>query len=167
VAKLTQDYQPYVGKTETTESKLVLANLNQAMDAQIDALARATALADAANKPALMERLTQVYEDRNKKKDGVDQLVAGILAKPLPDPPKPITELPSTPTPGTPPAGTSGASGNGTAAGSAVGSSTTGSPKPTSTAPTSNIKPATPGTTPAKPTATPTPRPRQRANHRG
>ncbi|HXT61926.1 MAG TPA: hypothetical protein VN696_02720 [Pyrinomonadaceae bacterium] len=167
VAKLTQDYQPFVGKSETTESKLVLANLNQAMDAQIDALARATALADAANKPALMERLTQVYEDRNKKKDGVDQLVAGILAKPLPDPPKPITELPSTPTPGTPPVGTSGASGNGSAAGSAAGSSTTGSPKPTSTAPTSNIKPATPGTTPAKPTATPTPRPRQRANHRG
>src|ERR1041384_727816 len=96
VDKLTNDYKAFIGKPETTESKLVLANLNAAMDAQIDALARATALADAANKPALMERLSDVYKDRNKSINGLNELVAGILSKPLPDQPKPITELPAT-----------------------------------------------------------------------
>ena len=96
VDKLTTDYKPFVGKPETTESKLVLANLNQAMDAQIDALARAAALAAATDKPAVMERLTEVYKFRTKSTNGLNELVAGILSKPLPDPPKPITELPST-----------------------------------------------------------------------
>src|SRR5438067_3016511 len=106
VGKLAKDYEPFVGKEETTESKLVLANLNQAIDVQIDALARATALADAANKPALMARLTDVYKERHKSDTaGLNELVAGILAKPLPDQPKPITTLP---TPMTTPA-TSGA----------------------------------------------------------
>jgi hypothetical protein len=96
VDKLTNDYKAFIGKPETTESKLVLANLNQAMDAQIDALARAAALADAANKPALTGRLTDVYKDRYKSTNGLNELLAGILSKPLPDEPKPITELPAT-----------------------------------------------------------------------
>src|SRR5947207_11368446 len=38
VAKLTEDYKIFLDKPETNESKLVLANLNQAIDRQIDAL---------------------------------------------------------------------------------------------------------------------------------
>ena len=171
VEKLTKDYGAYVGKPETTESKLVLANLNQAMDAQIDALARATALADAANKPALLARLTDVYKDRNHSDTGLNDLVTGVLTKPLPDAPKPITELP-TPTPSPTPGGTSATPGSsagstGAAPGNGAGATST---RPSSTTPTtSSSKPATSGTTtPAKPTASPTPKPRQRrANHRG
>ncbi|HEY3102972.1 MAG TPA: hypothetical protein VGJ69_05235 [Pyrinomonadaceae bacterium] len=174
VAKLTEDYKAYVGKPETTESKLVLANLNQAMDAQIDALARATALADAANKPALLARLTDVYKDRNHSDTGLNDLVTGVLAKPLPDAPKPITELPTPPTPSPTPGGTSatptGSAPTGSAPGNGASStSNTAKPSTTGTPTTSSSKPATSGTTtPAKPTASPTPKPRQRrANHRG
>jgi hypothetical protein len=164
VAKLTADYQQYIGKPETTESKLILANLNQAIDLQIDALARATALADAANKPALMERLTELYKFRNKSDTGLDGLLAGVLSKPLPDVPAPITTLPepaATPTPT--PAGSGSAapagSGNGGASRS-PGPVSTGSGK-TSTTTTTNPPAAT-----SKPSPTPKPKPR-RSNHRG
>lgn len=174
VDKLTKDYQPFIGKPETTESKLVLANLNQATDAYIDALARATALVDAANKPAFMERLTAVYKTRHTSEAGVEtglnELIANVLSKPLPDPPKPITTLP-TPTAMPTPASTGGAPGA----------------APTSAAPTSTARPSTnasstgagsrssgtssPGAQTgggAKPAASPTPKPRsRRTNHRG
>ena len=53
VAKLAKDYEAYIGKPESDESKLVLANLNQAIDRQIDAFARAAALStDPADKKA-------------------------------------------------------------------------------------------------------------------
>jgi hypothetical protein len=169
VAKLTADYQPYIGKPETTESKLVLANLNQAIDLQIDALARATALADAANKPALMERLTELYKFRNKSDTGLDGLLAGVLSKPVPDVPAPITTLPEpTASPTPTPAGSGGAapggaapagSGNGGASRS-LGPVSTGSGK-TSTTTTTNPPAAT-----SKPSPTPKPKPR-RSNHRG
>jgi hypothetical protein len=167
VDKLTAQYQPFVGKPETTESKLVLANLNQAIDAQIDALARATALAAAADKPALMDRLTELYKFRTKSETGVNELVAGVLAKPLPDPPKPITELPSTPTTSPGATSTTPANGSNGAAPTSSGGTSASSPKPAATGtPTGSTKPAASGsTTPAKPT--PTPKPRQRANHRG
>jgi hypothetical protein len=56
VAKLTADYQAFVGKPESNESKLVKANLNQAIDRQIDAFARAAAYStNAADKAAIME----------------------------------------------------------------------------------------------------------------
>jgi hypothetical protein len=162
VAKLTEAYKEHVGKPETDQSKLILANLNQAIDRQIDALARAAALADAANKPPLMERLTELYEFRNKTKQGVDQLVAGVLSKPLPEPPTPITTLPT-------PAGTGGASA-GTPPGNTFPSGSGNAANPSSTAPANaGSKPASTGapTTPAKPTASPTPRPKQRrSNHR-
>jgi hypothetical protein len=155
VDKLTNDYKDFVGKPETTESKLVLANLNQAMDAQIDALARAAALADAANKPALMQRLTDVYKDRNKSTNGLNELVAGILSKPLPDQPKPITELPATASSSNTTAnsginGTSGISGTSNG-GKPVGNSLTTSPTG------KNGTGAANGTGTAKPTASPTP----------
>ncbi len=163
VDKLTSQYQAYVGKPETTESKLVLANLNQAIDAQIDALARATALAAPADKSALMSRLTELYKFRTKSDTGLNELVAGVLAKPLPDPPKPITELPATTTPGA----TSATPGTGSSGSAPTGGGSSSKPAATGTSAGSNKPPTSGTTTPAKPTATPTPKPRQRANHRG
>ena len=96
-AKLTEEYEAkYKGHDETPESKLVAANIDQMIDAQIDALARGVAVATvAADKKALMDELTTLYKYRHKSDAGLDQLVAGILAKPLPDVPAPITSLPA------------------------------------------------------------------------
>jgi tetratricopeptide (TPR) repeat protein len=117
VAKLTGDYQAFVGKPESTESKLVKANLNQAIDRQIDAFARAAALATAADKAAIMEVLTGLYKDRMTNTEGLNDLVAHVLEKPVPDLPTPITTLPAatTSTPAT----------NGATNGSTNGSGTT------------------------------------------
>ena len=103
VAKLTQDYQGYVGKPESTESKLVKANLNQAIDRQIDALARAAALStNDADKKAIMEVLSGLYKDRNGNETGLTDLLAKVLSTPVPDLPTPITTLPAaTSTPAT------------------------------------------------------------------
>jgi hypothetical protein len=95
VAKLTADYQAFVGKPESNESKLVKANLNQAIDRQIDAFARAAALATAADKAAIMEVLTGLYKDRMSNTEGLNDLVAHVLEKPVPDLPTPITSLPA------------------------------------------------------------------------
>ncbi len=165
VEKLTADYQPFIGKPETNESKLVLANLNQAIDLQIDALARATALADAANKAALMERLTEIYKFRYKgTTDGLDSMLAGVLQKPVPDVPPPITTLPeptATPTPtpttgGAAPAGTAPANTGNGAGSRSIGTVSTGAGK-------TGSAPATTPSTTAKPSSTPKPKPR---NHR-
>ena len=165
-AKLTNDYKPFVGQTETPESKLVLANLNQVIDRQIDALARAAALADATNKKAIMDELTDLYKYRNKSETGLNELVASVLSKPLPDVPTPLTSLPSTPssTPAADSTGTPGSAQPGTTGGTkAAGNGAASTGVPTKTTPT----PAT-GTPAgsAKPTASPTPIKKPRANHR-
>jgi len=170
VEKLTADYQPFIGKPETTESKLILANLNQAIDLQIDALARATAYADAANKPALMERLTELYKFRNKTDTGLDKLLAEVQTKPLPDIPAPITALPE-PTATPTPAPASGGGGNNTTGGAAPGGSTTNGSTSRSLGPVNSgaAKTGTTTTTTAPPAATakPTPKPKpRRSNHR-
>ena len=104
VTKLANDYKVFVGKDETPESKLALANLNQVIDRQIDALARAAAVAtNPADKKNVMDVLTGIYKDRNKSEAGLNELVAGILAKPIPDVPTPLTSLP---TPASTPAAT-------------------------------------------------------------
>ena len=172
VAKFAADYktQADAGKTvDSPEIKLVVANLNQAFDAQIDAFARAAAVSTSpADKQAFMKVLAEVYKDRNKTDATPEQLntlVASALSKPIPDAPKTITELPAG---SSTPAGTSTTPTNGSGnASPAAGSSNTGAAKPAATAPTTGPgKPAASGsTTPAKPT--PTPKPRQRANHRG
>lgn len=103
VAKLTEDYKKYIGQPESTESKLVLANLNQAIDRQIDAFARAAALStNPADKKAIMEVLSGLYKDRNKSDAGLNELVASVLSTPVPDVPTPITTLPSQPASSTP-----------------------------------------------------------------
>lgn len=126
VAKLAEDYKKFIGQPESTDSKLVKANLNQAIDRQIDAFARAAAYStNAADKAAIMEVLTGLYKDRNSNTDGLNDLVAHVTEKPVPDFPTPITTLPaaaSTPS-------TSGATTNGSTNGSTPAAST-GAKKP-------------------------------------
>ena len=172
VDKFAKDYKALAdaGKpVDSPEIKLVVANLNQAFDAQIDAFARAAAVSTApADKQAFMKVLGEVYKDRNHADATPDQLntlVASALSKPVPDAPKTLTELPAgSATPSGSSATPTSGGGNGS---TTAGSSSAGSARPTTTAPTSGTtKPAASGTTtPAKPTATP--KPRQRANHRG
>lgn len=173
VAKLTADYKVFVGKDETPESKLVLANLNQVIDRQIDALARAAALStNAADKKAVMDQLSELYKYRNKSETGLNELVASVLSKPLPDMPTPLTSLP-TPTPVSTPATTGSQPGmTGSTQPATSGAtkpvsnttSTTGQNKATSTTGTGTQTGNK--TTGAKPAASPTPKPR-RSNHRG
>ena len=142
VAKLADEYKKFVGQDVTTESKLALENLNQAIDRQIDALARAAALAsNAADKKSVMDVLAGIYKDRNKTDAGLNEKVASILSTPLPGVPMPITTLP-TPTPASTPSndgpGTSGATSsntgtngqNKTGATGAQNNKTTGGAKP-------------------------------------
>jgi len=139
-AKMSEEYKRlYQGKDETPESKLMLANINQIIDRMIDAYARAVALATAAEykdvKVGWNESLTTWYKYRNSDKtDGMDQLVAGVLAKPLPPEPTPLTSLPATTPAVTTPAGNSGTPANGNGAAPATttpaGAKPAGTPKP-------------------------------------
>ena len=67
----------------------------------IDAYARAVALAGtdaqfATQKPLWLESLTTWYKYRNNNSDtGMTEFIAGVLAKPLPPEPSPITVLPA------------------------------------------------------------------------
>jgi hypothetical protein len=160
LAKLADEYETkFKGKDESPESKLALANIYQIMDRQIDALARAVALATGNDKTTYMAALTQVYTDRNKSANGLPELVASVLNKPIPDVPTPLTTLPaSTPSTNASPA-TSGSPVNGATGGAKTNGQTTGQNK-TGTASAS-------GTGSAKPAATPTPAGKKpRSNHR-
>jgi hypothetical protein len=133
-AKLSDDYkQRFQGKDETPESKLALANINQIVDRMIDAYARAVALATDAKfadqKKTWQTLLTDWYKYRYQKEDGMNELVAGILSKPLPPEPTPLTSLPAAPA-ATPSAGST--SGTGPASGATAVTTTTnnGSAKP-------------------------------------
>jgi hypothetical protein len=150
-AKQSEAYKTmYGGKDETPESKLALANINQLIDRMIDAYARAVALAGtdsqyATGKAAWLESLTTWYKFRNNNSDaGMNEFITGVLAKPLPPEPSPITVLPAS-TPAATPAATSGATTN--------GNGTTGTPAPAGTTAPAN-KAATPASTTA-PKATP------------
>ena len=164
-AKLTDEYKSKVGpnNTETQESKLVLENLNQVIDRQIDAYARAAVLTtDATNKKAMMDALTELYKFRNKSDTGLNEFVAGILSKPVPDVPTPLTSLPTPVATPTTTSGSQSATGNTGATNKSAGNgtSTTTGNKPGNTT-TTTAKPAV-----AKPSPTPTPKPRSRAHHR-
>ena len=156
-AKLSEDYKTkYSGKDETPESKLALANINQIVDRMIDAYARAVALAgtDAkftTAKTGWNESLTTWYKFRNADKtDGLEQMIAGILSKPLPPEPTPITVLPAGPaTPTSTPANTGSGQGNGNGAASTT-TPATNTPKTSSTTPATGT-PAKPGTKPDRP----------------
>jgi hypothetical protein len=142
-AKMSDEYKACcLGKDETPDSKLMLANINQIIDRMIDAYARAVSFAGSDPKFAQVktgwnESLTQWYKYRNgDKTDGMDQLVAGIQAKPLPPEPTPLTSLPATTPAVTTPAGNSGApavNGNGAAPAATptpAGAKPAGTPKP-------------------------------------
>lgn len=142
-AKMSDEYKACcLGKDETPDSKLMLANINQIIDRMIDAYARAVSWAGsdakfAQAKTGWNESLTQWYKYRNgDKTDGMDQLVASIQAKPLPPEPTPLTSLPATTPAVTTPAGNSGApAGNGSGAAPATtptpaGAKPAGTPKP-------------------------------------
>ena len=157
-AKQSEDYKlKYQGKDETPESKLALANINQLIDRMIDAYARAVALAGTDPKFATVktgwnDSLNTWYKYRNgDKTDGLDQLIAGILSKPLPPEPTPITVLPAGPaTPAATPAANTGSSqsnGNGTTSTTTPATNTT---KPAATTPATGTA-AKPGTKPDRP----------------
>jgi hypothetical protein len=122
-AKLSNEYTASLNpdKTETAQSKVILENLNRVIDNQIDAMARAAALAPADGKKTIVNDLSALYKYRNKGATdaNVNELVANVLSKPIPDVPTPVTSVPSTPTPGATPSGTSGTNGNGAATGTA------------------------------------------------
>jgi tetratricopeptide (TPR) repeat protein len=151
-AKQSQQYKEvYSGKDETPESKLALANINQLVDRMIDGYARAVALAGsdaklAAAKQGWNDTLVQWYKFRNNNSDaGMSELVAGILTKPLPPEPTPLTSLPAAPaTPAATPVGNSGAPAtNGATAPSTTPATTTGTkPASTPTTPATGTKPA-------------------------
>ena len=152
-AKQSQQYKEmYSGKDETPESKLALANINQLVDRMIDGYARAVALAGsdaklAAAKQGWNDTLMQWYKFRNNNSDaGLTELVAGILTKPLPPEPTPLTALPATApaTPAATPVGNSGAPATNGATAPATTPATTPGTKPatTPTTPATGTKPA-------------------------
>jgi hypothetical protein len=161
-AKQSADYKAmFTGKDETPESKLALANIHQLVDRMIDGYARAVALAGtdtklAAQKTQWNESLKQWYKFRNpdQPETGVDAVVAGILSKPLPPEPTPLTSLPATPAATT--TGTSGSAApmNGTSSGAGNGNGN-GATAPAKPAATPAATPASantkPVTTPKKP----------------
>ena len=144
-AKLSEAYKACCsGKDETPESKLALANINQIIDRMIDGYARAVALAGtdpkfAQPKTAWNESLTTWYKYRNADKtDGMNELVAGILSKPLPPEPTPLTSLPAS-TPAATPANNTG-NGNG----SEANNTATGTGTANKTTPAAGTKPTAP-----------------------
>src|SRR6266550_5501725 len=165
-ATLSADYKvKYLGKDETTESKLALENINQVIDRMVDAYARAVALAGtdakyAANKKDWLDGLSTWYKYRHNQSDtGLNEMIASVLSKPLPPLPTPITTLPATtPAATTPTSGNPGAAGAKTSSGAAV--------LPTGTKPTGAVPPVTPPTKKTTTTAAATTKPKPRNNHR-
>jgi hypothetical protein len=134
-AKMSKEYTDSLNpdKTESAQSKVILENLNRIIDNEIDAMARAAALAPADAKKGIVTDLTALYKYRNKAATdaNVTELVASVLSKPIPDMPTPVTSLP-TPTPAATPAATPGANGNG------AGATTNGGAKPAGNTTTGN-----------------------------
>jgi hypothetical protein len=149
-AKQAEAYKIYKDKEETPESKLALANIHQLIDRMIDGYARAVALAGsdaklAAQKTAWIESLKQWYKFRNPNDPdtAVDTLVAGILSKPLPPEPTPLTSLPPTPTTtSATPAGSTSTGTNGAGNGATTPAKPAATPAPTPAA--ANSKPEPP-----------------------
>lgn len=146
--KLSADYKArFEGKDESPESKLALENVNQVIDRIIDAYARAVALAGSeaayqANKKAWMDTLTTWYKYRHNQSDvGLSDLIAGVMAKPLPPEPTPLTTLPAaTPTTSTPTNGSGSTAATGTAV--KTTSKSTGAPSATTTSPKNSTEAA-------------------------
>ncbi|HET9479858.1 MAG TPA: hypothetical protein VFO72_10965 [Pyrinomonadaceae bacterium] len=148
-AKMSEAYKmTYGGKDETPESKLALANINQIVERMIDGYARAVALAGgdqqfATQKPVWLESLTTWYKYLHNGSDaGMNEMIASVVAKPLPPEPTPLTSLPPS-TPATTPIGNTGAAG---ATGNGASSTTTGTATKTGTPATGTPSKPKPGT---------------------
>jgi hypothetical protein len=91
--RLSADYtKRFANQPETPESKAAIETLNKVMDRIVDAYARAVALAgndpqQQAKKAEWTKRLTDLYKFRHENSDaGLNEFIAGVLAKPLPQP---------------------------------------------------------------------------------
>jgi len=91
--RLSADYSKrFANQPETPESKAALDNINKVIDRIIDAYARALALAGnetqyQAAKAGWTKQLTTLYKFRHADSDaGLNEFIAGILSKPLPQP---------------------------------------------------------------------------------
>lgn len=89
--RLSDDYsRRFANQPETPESKAAIESINKVVDRIIDAYARAVALAGTnpqhqAAKTQSMAQLTNFYKFRNNNSDaGLNEFIAGVLAKPLP-----------------------------------------------------------------------------------
>jgi hypothetical protein len=150
--KLADEYKTkYEGKDETPESAALFNRINVVLDRVIDAYARAVALSNAnpskyaASSAKLRPVLTALYKQRHDGQEtGLNELIAGVLNKPLPIPGQ-------EPMPAPTPAASNGADGT---SGAKPVTTTTTTPAGAAAAP-ANAKPAAP----AKPAATPTPAP--------
>lgn len=92
------DYEPlardfaarFAGKEVTPESQAALARIQPVLDRMIDAYARAVALSQddlqyAAARARWLQELTDLYKSRHDgQTDGLDELIAHVLDKPLP-----------------------------------------------------------------------------------
>ena len=169
-AKQSNDYQAkYANKDETPESKLAVENINQIVDRVIDALARAVSVAgtDAnaqASKTQWMGRLTELYKFRNKSEAGLNEMIAGVMSKPLPPVPTPITVLPTAPATSTNPTSGTPNAGNGSAAAVPVNKPATvpGAASALTTTPKTTAATSTTGAKPKPKNNHVTPKPRRR-----
>ncbi len=91
--RLSADYSKrFANQAETPESKAALENVAKVIDKIIDAYARAVALAGndsqyQAGKAEWMKQLTTFYKFRHENSDaGLNEFIAGVLSKPLPQP---------------------------------------------------------------------------------
>jgi hypothetical protein len=91
--RLSDDYGKRFGnQAESPESKAALESINKVLDKMIDAYARAVALSgndpqQQTAKAQWMTRLTDFYKFRHENSDaGLNEFIAGVLAKPLPQP---------------------------------------------------------------------------------
>jgi hypothetical protein len=136
VKKLADQYKAQCeGKDASHECDVLLNKINYALDRVIDAYARAVALSNsnpkyAATATALRPVLETLYKQRHEgQPTGLNEMIAGVLNKPLPLP----GQEPPLPTPPS----TTGANGTATPA--------------TTTTPTSTTPPAKPATPAQKP----------------
>jgi hypothetical protein len=133
----------YEGKEATPESEALFNKINAVTHRIVDAYARAVALSPTGPaKDDRRKKLSTFYKQlHDGKEDGMNELVAGILTKPIMLP----GQEPPPPPPTTTTTNADGTNGTGAAM--------------TPTTPAGGTVPAKPAATPAKPTATPTPKP--------
>ena len=82
-ARLAEEYKKFT--EENDQSRMVLANINQIVDRQIDAYARAVAYdKDQARRADSMNILKELYKSRNNgTEDGLDAKIAAVRTTPL------------------------------------------------------------------------------------